>query len=188
MKMTSVTTIDEFLRELPAGIRKKLEQIRKAARKIAPEAEEAIRYGMPTFRLGRNMLHFNAYEGHIGFYPGPGGIDAFAKACAPYRTGKGTLQFSPEGKLPMKLIEDIIRFRVKQERERLEAKGPRKAASPWSVLPAPAQRALAKEKIKTVKQLAKWSKAELLSLHGMGPGSIPKLVKILQEHGLQLKH
>ena len=88
----------------------------------------------------------------------------------------------------MKLIEDIIRFRVRQERERLEAKAPRKPTSTWSVLPAPAQRALAKEKIKTVKQLARWSKNELLSLHGMGPGSIPKLVKILEEHGLELKH
>lgn len=187
MKMTNATTIDEFLKELSPAVRKKLTQIRKAARKLAPEAEELIRYGMPTFRLGRNILHFNAYDGHIGFYPGPGGIDAYSEACHPYRTGKGTLQFSPEGKLPMKLIEDIIRFRVAEERMRLGTKSPRQKSSPWSALPAPAQRALEKEKIRTPQQLAMWSKNELLDLHGLGPGSIPVLQKILRAHRLKMK-
>jgi len=87
----------------------------------------------------------------------------------------------------MKLIEDIIRFRVAEERKRLGAKSSRQKSSPWSALPAPAQRALEKEKIRTLEQLSNWSKHELLDLHGLGPGSIPILQKILRTQGLKMK-
>lgn len=56
-----------------------------------------------------------------------------------------------------------------------------------SLLAAPARRALEGAGIKTLKQLAKWSEADLLKLHGMGPGSIPKLKEALKSEGLSFK-
>lgn len=56
-----------------------------------------------------------------------------------------------------------------------------------AVLSAPARRALQNAGISTAAQLCKWSKKELLQLHGFGPASIPVLEKVLAKHGLLLK-
>ena len=56
-----------------------------------------------------------------------------------------------------------------------------------SILAAPARRALENKGIKTLKQLSQFSEEEILSLHGMGPGSLPKLRNALQREGLSFK-
>jgi predicted RecB family nuclease len=56
-----------------------------------------------------------------------------------------------------------------------------------SVLSAPARRALENQGIETTQDLAKYSKKEILTLHGIGPGSIPKLVEELKKHNLSFK-
>jgi uncharacterized protein YdhG (YjbR/CyaY superfamily) len=91
--MKTFATINEYISEFPEEIRSKLEQIRETIQQAAPEAKEAIRYGMPTFVLNGNLVHFAAYKNHIGFYPAPSGIDAYIDELAVYRTGKGTIQF-----------------------------------------------------------------------------------------------
>jgi uncharacterized protein YdhG (YjbR/CyaY superfamily) len=84
-------------------------------RKVAPEAEEAISYQMPTFRLaGKNLVHFAAFKNHIGFYPVPTGIAAFKKELAAYKTSKGAVQFPLDQPLPLKLIARMVKFRVKE--------------------------------------------------------------------------
>lgn len=57
-----------------------------------------------------------------------------------------------------------------------------------AALAAPARRALEREKIKSLMDLSKWSEEELRKLHGIGPSSIPKLKKALQEEGLQFRN
>ena len=56
-----------------------------------------------------------------------------------------------------------------------------------ALIAAPARRALERENIKTLEDLTKWSEKELIRLHGMGPGTIPKLKKALIEKGLSFK-
>lgn len=56
-----------------------------------------------------------------------------------------------------------------------------------STLSAPARRALEREGINTLIKLSKFSEAEILELHGMGLGSIPKLKLALKERGLEFK-
>jgi uncharacterized protein YdhG (YjbR/CyaY superfamily) len=70
-------TIYEYIATFPEDIRDILEKMRKIIHEAAPEAEEAISYGMPTFKLHGNLVHFAAYKNHIGFYPSPSGIEAF---------------------------------------------------------------------------------------------------------------
>lgn len=198
MKTPVAHTIDDFISAFPAPVGKKLMQLRKAVHQIAPEAEEAICYGIPTFRLNGNLLHFAAYATHIGFYPGPGGINAFEEDCAPYRTGKGTLQFSLGEPLPMELIRNIIRFRVAQQQLKGSKKKitvtceaghtfirsstcrtcPKCAAQSNktddypAALTAPARRALAAAGIRKPADLSGWSEEDLLELHGIGPSAL----------------
>ncbi|NYT05336.1 MAG: hypothetical protein GKC04_03035, partial [Methanomicrobiales archaeon] len=95
-----------------------LDQLRNIIREQAPDAEEAIRYGMPTFRLNGNLVHFAAFSHHIGFYPAPSGIEAFEKDLTPYKHAKGSIQFPLDKEIPYELVKKIVRFRVKEQRER----------------------------------------------------------------------
>lgn len=106
-------SIDDYIRSSPAEVREALEKMRAAVREAAPGAEEAIRYGMPSFRLhGRNLVHFAAFQHHIGFYPIPSGIEAFKKELSLYKQGKGSVRFPLSQPLPYDLVKKIVRFRV----------------------------------------------------------------------------
>jgi len=112
--MKEYVDINNYITEFPEEIRVILEQIRNTIHQAAPEAKEAIKYGMPTFVLNGNLVHFAAFKNHIGFYPAPSGIDTFIKELAVYRTGKGTIQF-PIGKpIPFDLITKVVKFRVEE--------------------------------------------------------------------------
>ena len=84
MLNASATNIDEYIAGFPAATQKLLEQIRAAIKKAAPAAEEAMKYGIPTFVLNGNLVHFAGYKAHIGFYPAPDGIKAFEKESIIY--------------------------------------------------------------------------------------------------------
>ena len=108
-------TIDEYIAGFPAGIQQLLEQVRATIKKAAPEAEETISYGMPAFRYqGRGLVYFSAFKAHIGFYPIPSGMKAFKKELSSYKTGKSSVQFPLDEPMPLKLITDIVKFRVKE--------------------------------------------------------------------------
>ena len=112
--MKTCATINEYISEFPEEIRFKLEQIRETIQQAAPEAKEAVRYGMPTFVLNGNLVHFAAYKNHIGFYPAPSGIDAYLDELAVYRTGKGTIQFPIDQPIPFNLVKKVVEFRVNE--------------------------------------------------------------------------
>ena len=113
MNRDKVATIDEYIRRSPENVRKILEEMRGVIREAAPGAEEAIRYGMPTFRLhGKNLVYFAAFAHHIGFYPIPSGIDAFKRELFPYKQGKGSVQFPLDQPMPYDLVRRIVSFRV----------------------------------------------------------------------------
>lgn len=107
------STIDEYISSFPPGVREILEKMRAIIHEAAPRAEEAIRYGMPTFRLrGRNLVHFAAFQHHIGFYPIPSGIEAFKEELSVYKQGKGSVQFPLDKPVPYDLVKRITLFRV----------------------------------------------------------------------------
>ncbi|MDX2246939.1 MAG: DUF1801 domain-containing protein [Bacteroidia bacterium] len=111
---TSLKDIDTYICEFPEEIRILLEQVRATIRRAAPEAEEAIKYAMPTFVLNGNLVHFAAFKNHIGFYPVPSGIEAFKEELSVYKMGKGSIQFPLDQPLPLDLITRIVEFRVKE--------------------------------------------------------------------------
>ena len=115
-------SIDEYMIDFPEEIQYKLEELREAIRKHAPEATELISYGIPTFKLGTNLVHFAAFKNHIGFYPGAGAITTFAKELKGYKTATGTVQFPLDKPLPLSLVSKIVKFRVKQNLEKMKKK------------------------------------------------------------------
>ncbi len=105
----------EYIERFPAEVQKVLEQIRETVKKAAPLAEEAIRYGMPAFKLNRQHIYFAAYKQHIGFYP-MYGMEDLEEDLFKYR-GKNTkdaIHFSYTEPLPVELIEKIVTFKSKQ--------------------------------------------------------------------------
>jgi uncharacterized protein YdhG (YjbR/CyaY superfamily) len=105
-------SIDEFIEKAPAASRQGLIQIRELIHQLVPEAEETITYGIPTYKLNGNLVHFSGYEKHIGFYPGPTGIIEFSEDLKNYVSSKGSVQFPVDQMLPLKLIERIVKFRL----------------------------------------------------------------------------
>lgn len=114
MNAAKPVDIDSYIAEFPEDVRMRLEQVRATIRKVVPEAEEAIIYGIPTFKLNGNLVHFAAFKNHIGFYPAPTGMEAFREELSKYKEGKGSVQFPLSEPLPLKLIERITAFRREQ--------------------------------------------------------------------------
>ena len=121
-KQTAPTDIDEYIAGFPNDVQEILEKIRRTIRKAAPDAEETIKYQMPTFTLNGNLVHFAAFKKHIGFYPAPRGIETFEDELSVYEGAKSSVRFPLDKSIPFDLISKIVKFRVQKNLERAEAK------------------------------------------------------------------
>ena len=110
--------IDAYIAVFPDAVRAQLNEVRAAIRRAAPDASETIKYGIPTFVQGENLVHFAGYRNHIGFYPASSGIAAFKQELSSYKSAKGSVQFPLDEPMPVKLIARIVKFRVKEARDR----------------------------------------------------------------------
>ncbi len=114
--MTPVTNVDEYIASFPDEVQTQLNRVRATIAQAASSAEEAIKYGLPTFVGSENLVHFGAFKKHIGFYPTPSGIVAFESELSVYTCSKGAVQF------PLKLIAKIVKFRVREATMRAKSK------------------------------------------------------------------
>lgn len=110
--MESINTIDEYISQFPHEIKMSLNKIRQIIKTKVPDAKEAIKYGMPTFVLNGNLVHFAAFKKHIGFYPTPTAIVKFKNELEKYKTSKGAIQFPLDQEIPYDLIKRMVEFRV----------------------------------------------------------------------------
>ena len=120
---TTPKDIDEYIAEFPKEVQTALKKIRMTIRKAAPDAEETIKYQMPTFTLHGNLVHFAAFKKHIGFYPVPRGIEEFQDELSAYKGEKSTARFPLDQPIPLDLISRIVKFRVTKNLESAHAKG-----------------------------------------------------------------
>lgn len=114
MKENRNSNIDEYIAGFPADVRNMLEKVRGVIREAAPQATETINYGIPTFQLNGNLVHFAAFKHHVGFYPTPSGIDKFREQLSMYENARGSVKFPIDREIPYALIDEIVRFRVKE--------------------------------------------------------------------------
>ena len=113
MKSKVAADIDEYIAGFPKDVQQILQKIRAAIAKAVPDAEEAIKYAIPTFvRNGKNLVHFAAYKNHIGVYPAPRSLP---KELAGHQTGKGTLQFPLDEKIPYDAIAKVATLLAKKK-------------------------------------------------------------------------
>jgi uncharacterized protein YdhG (YjbR/CyaY superfamily) len=114
----TATTIDEYIDRFPPKVKARLRTLRATIHRAAPKATERISYRIPTFYLEGNLVHFAAFAHHIGFYPTPSGIAAFRDALAKYEHAKGSVQFPHDEPLPLRLVAQIVKFRVGENVQR----------------------------------------------------------------------
>lgn len=137
--------IADYAASFPPAVRKILLKLRDLCRDEAPEAVETIKYAIPTFTLGRNLVHFAAFDRHIGLYPAPSAIVRFDDELVDYERAKGSIRFPLDRPLPFELIRRIVRFRVEEERAFAAGKPSRSrkksADTPVRSEPSPPKRA-----------------------------------------------
>ena len=109
--------IDDYLNRFSGETRLRLEQVRSAIRKAAPDATETISYGIPAFKSRGSTVWFAGYKHHVGFYPGAAAITEFKEELSGYKGAKGSVQFPHAEPFPTQLVGQIVKFRMKQTRK-----------------------------------------------------------------------
>ncbi len=115
---TKPKDIDSYISGYPDDVQAILKKVRATIQKAAPDAEESINYGIPTYKLNGNLVHFGGFKQHIGFYPAPSGIKAFKEELSKYPGAKGSIQFPLVKAIPYALITKIVKYRVKENLEK----------------------------------------------------------------------
>jgi uncharacterized protein YdhG (YjbR/CyaY superfamily) len=110
-------SITEYINAAPKEAQEKLRQMHACIRAVAPGAKESLKWGMPAFSYGRILVTFAAFRHHIGFYPTPSAVKAFAKDLEKFVTSSSSIQFPLEKPLPIRLIRKITAFRVRESIE-----------------------------------------------------------------------
>jgi uncharacterized protein YdhG (YjbR/CyaY superfamily) len=118
MAKAKPTTVDQYIAAVPKEGRKHAREMRAILKKAAPKAKEALKWGQPAYEAERILFAFAAFKSHLNFNPTPSVIQQFAKELAPYKTGKGSIQFPYDEPLPKGLIRKLAGLRVKELREK----------------------------------------------------------------------
>lgn len=122
MAKTNFQSIDEYIAACPPESQAYLREIRKLIRKLAPDAKEKISYQIAAFeRNGKNIIHFAGWKKHVSLYPVPAGSEAFERQIAKYVDGKGTVKFPLDEPLPMKLVTQIVKLHLAQNKKLTKA-------------------------------------------------------------------
>lgn len=108
-------TVDEYINSFYQQIQINLIKLRKIIKETAPEAQEKISWGVPTYFQDGFLVQFAAYKKYIGFYTSPQTIEAFKTELANYKTNnKNTVQFMFEQELPVELIKKMVLFKIEE--------------------------------------------------------------------------
>ncbi len=114
--------VDEYISMFPAEVIKQLVHLRNIIQKAAPKIQEVISYNMPAYKANGVLVYFAGNKQHIGFYPTSSGVRVYEKELAGYDTSKGTIRFPIEKPLPVKLITQIVKFRLAEDEEKARGK------------------------------------------------------------------
>lgn len=115
-------SINEYIAQFNPSVQERLESIRKTIQCAAPKATETISYGLPTFVQDGILVHFGAFQNHIGLYSLPSSLHVFDKELAAYTIGKGSVQFPFALPLPLDVISALVQMRVQENTEKRKAK------------------------------------------------------------------
>jgi uncharacterized protein YdhG (YjbR/CyaY superfamily) len=111
-------TTDEYIASFPQNAQTALKQTKLAIKEAAPQAKEVISYSMPAFKQKGILVWFAAFKNHIGFFPKVSAMEAFKEKLAHYETSKGTIRFPLDEPIPVELVKEIVKFRVKEDQRK----------------------------------------------------------------------
>lgn len=114
--------VDQYIADFPADIQQKLKEMRACIKKAAPNAEEGISYGMPAYKQNGVLVYFGGFTKHVSLFPTGKGVAAFVDKLQGYTISKGTIQFPLDSPLPVKLISEIVAFRVEENLQKQKKK------------------------------------------------------------------
>ena len=121
-KIPIAASVNEYIKRYPLKVQVSLKKIRSSIKKTAPEAEEVISYGIPGYKYRGMLIYFAGFTNHISVYPAPRQHKLFKKELAPYKGGKGTVQFPLDKPIPFDLVKRIVQFRMKENKLKYAAK------------------------------------------------------------------
>ena len=116
-QISKPTTIEEYIAAASTEVQEKIQQMHECIRAAAPGAVEGLKWSMPAYSYQKILVTFAIFKNHVGFYPMPSAIKAFAKELAKFKTARGSVQFPLDQKLPVSLIGKMVRFRVRESKE-----------------------------------------------------------------------
>ncbi len=116
------TTIDEYIAEQSTSVRPIMKKLREIVNKNAPEAVEVISYGMPAFKFHGMLLYFAAFTNHYSLFAFPNAIIAFKEKLKGYELSKGTIKFPLNKPVPVRLITEIVKYKVNENLRKQLAK------------------------------------------------------------------
>lgn len=117
MESNKPKTIEEYIISCPDPARKRLSEMYDLIKSLVPDAAESLKWGMPAFSYKRILVTFAGFKHHVGFYPTPSVIEAFAKELKDYHSAKGSVQFPLDAPLPTSLIKKMVAYRVKESKD-----------------------------------------------------------------------
>ncbi|MDQ0568828.1 uncharacterized protein YdhG (YjbR/CyaY superfamily) [Variovorax paradoxus] len=118
MAINRPATIDEYIRAAPPEGQPHLRRVHAILKSVAPDAEEAIKWGTPFFVEPRFLFAFSAHKAHLSFAPTEAGLQVFRQELAKHKTTKNYLQVPYDVPLPEDLIRKIAEHRVRVVRDR----------------------------------------------------------------------
>lgn len=108
-------SVDEYIESYSGDVRLRMETLRKIILECSPEITEKISWGMPTFVLHGNLVHFSGEKRHMGFHPSASGVNAFKDRLGDFKCTKSTIQLPYDKPMPYDLLREITMFRVQEQ-------------------------------------------------------------------------
>ncbi len=121
-KNTMSQEVDAYVSAQSPATRRALEELRSCIWQAAPNVSELMNYNIPAFSLvegGKRdqQVMIAGYLKHVGFYPHPDVIEAFADQLAEYKLAKGSVQFPLNKPIPKELVMKMVKYRLSQLRK-----------------------------------------------------------------------
>ena len=115
----SAEEVDEYLRGLDEPKRSTLEALRRSILEIVPDAEQAISYRVPAFRVsGKTVAGFAAFKDHLSYLPFSGSVlGQLGDQLKGYAMTKSSLHFPVDRPLPKSVVRKLIAVRLAELRE-----------------------------------------------------------------------
>jgi uncharacterized protein YdhG (YjbR/CyaY superfamily) len=112
--LTDCIEVDAYIAAAPMPAQPILRQLREAIKAAAPNATERISYGMPSYEYHGRLVYFAAFKNHVGLYAVGQEHDTYTKELGGYLSGKSTARFPIGQPLPVALIRNVVKARVKE--------------------------------------------------------------------------